>query len=44
MPSYGSFVLEYEEDFLLSEHTHEEVADRLVERVRLKLQEWGIAK
>ena len=44
MPNYGSLSLEYSEEFLLSKETHEEVADRLVEKVKAKLVEWGAAK
>jgi hypothetical protein len=44
MPNYGSFKLEYEEEFLLFNATHEEIADRLVLAIKLKLQEWGAVK
>jgi hypothetical protein len=44
MPNYGSFYLEFEEEFVLSESIHEEVADRLVEKVRSKLQDWGAVR
>jgi hypothetical protein len=44
MPNYGSFTLEFEEDFLLCETTHEAVADRLVEKIKQKLQAWGAVR
>ena len=44
MPNYGSLSLEYSEEFILAKETHDEVADRLVEKVRAKLAEWGAVK
>lgn len=37
---YGSFELAFEEQFILSEKTHERMADELAEKVRAKLIEW----
>lgn len=37
---YGSFELAFEEQFILSEKTHEQMADELAEKVRAKLIEW----
>ena len=44
MPNYGSLNLEYTEEFYLDQSTHEVEADKLVERVRAKLAEWGAVK
>lgn len=44
MPNYGSFLLEFQEEFYLDEDTHSIIADRLAEKLRDKLKEWGIAR
>ena len=44
MLNYGSFLLEFEEEFYLDEDTHSMIADRLAEKLRDKLKAWGIAK
>ena len=42
MPDYGSLSLEYSEEFNLAEFTHGEVADKLAERLRDKLEAWEL--
>lgn len=44
MPGYGSLSLEYTEEFFEDVATHEEIADKLVGKVRAKLTEWDVAR